>query len=118
MVPEMETFAQRYGFQFICHAIGHANRKAGEERGFWTVETNFLPGRTFDSLEDLNAQGLQWATKRMEHRPVGKTGLIPAQASNTNATSSHNCHFTFLHLTAGTKPDTADQPDDDEQPSD
>lgn len=80
MVPEMEAFAERYGFRFICHEKGHSDRKAGEERAFWTVETNFLPGRTFDSLEDLNAQAFQWATVRMEHRPNKKTGLIPAKA--------------------------------------
>ena len=76
----MAAFAECYGFQFVCHAIGHANRKAGEERSFWTVETNFLPGRTFESLEDLNRQALEWATVRMEHRPASKTGLIPAKA--------------------------------------
>jgi len=80
IVPEMAAFAQGYGFQFACHAIGHANRKAGVERGFWGVETSFLPGRTFESLEDLNRQALEWATQRMDHRPVGKTGLIPANA--------------------------------------
>lgn len=80
IVPEMAAFAERYGFQFLCHAIRHPNRKAGEERSFWTVETNFLPGRTFESLEDLNRQAFEWATVRMEHRPVSKTGLIPAKA--------------------------------------
>jgi len=80
IVPEMAAFAQRYGFQFVCHAIGHANRKAGVERGFWGVESSFLPGRTFESLEDLNRQALEWATVRMHHRPVSKTGLIPAKA--------------------------------------
>jgi len=80
IVPEMASFAGRYGFQFLCHAIGHANRKAGEERSFWTVETNFLPGRSFQSLEDLNRQALEWATVRMEHRPASKTRLIPAKA--------------------------------------
>jgi hypothetical protein len=50
------------------------------ERGFWGVEANFLPGRTFESLEDLNRQAFSWATERMAHRPVGKTGLIPAKA--------------------------------------
>jgi transposase len=80
IVPEMAAFAERYGFQFLCHAIRHPNRKAGEERSFWTVETNFLPGRNFQSLEDLNQQALQWATVRMEHRPMSKTRLIPAKA--------------------------------------
>lgn len=80
IVPEMNAFSRRYGFQFVCHAIDHPNRKAGEERSFWTVETNFLPGRIFDSLEDLNGQARQWATERMEHRPQTKTRLIPAKA--------------------------------------
>lgn len=78
--PEMEAFAKAYGFRFICHEIKHANRKAGEERSFWTVETNFLPGRAFQSLEDLNVQALEWSTVRLEHRPQGKAGLIPAKA--------------------------------------
>lgn len=80
IVPEMEAFARQYGFEFLCHEQGHANRKAGEERSFWTVETNFFPGRSFQSFADLNEQGLQWATVRMDHRPVAKTGLIPAKA--------------------------------------
>ena len=54
--------------------------RPGEERSFLTVETNFIPGRTFQSLEDLNRQALEWSTVRMEQRPQGKAGLIPAQA--------------------------------------
>lgn len=80
IVPEMEAFGRQYGFRFRCHAIGHANRKAGEERSFWTLETNFLPGRTFQSLEDLNAQAQEWATVRLEHRPQGKARVLPAKA--------------------------------------
>jgi hypothetical protein len=80
IAPEMAAFAQGYGFTFLCHALRHPNRKAGEERSFWTVETNFLPGRSFESLEDLNQQALEWATERMEHRPQGKARLIPAKA--------------------------------------
>jgi transposase len=80
MAPEMEAFAKQYGYRFVCHEKNHPNRKAGEERSFWTVETNFLPGRHFQSLEDLNQQAFQWATVRMEQRPVAKSRLIPAQA--------------------------------------
>lgn len=80
MAPQMEAFARGYGFKFLCHAPKHSDRKAGEERSFLTVETNFLPGRTFTSLEDLNRQALEWSTVRMEQRPQGKAGLIPAQA--------------------------------------
>lgn len=80
IVPEMERFAGQYGYRFRCHEKGHANRKAGEERSFWTVVTNFLPGRTFESIEDLNRQAFEWATVRLDNRPQGKAGLIPAQA--------------------------------------
>lgn len=80
IAPEMEAFAKTYGFRFLCHAPKHSDRKAGEERSFLTVETNFLPGRKFQNLDDLNQQALHWSTVRMEQRPQGKAGLIPAQA--------------------------------------
>ena len=80
MVPEMAVFARQYGFEFCCHERGHSNRKAGDERGFWTVETNFFPGRQFESLEDMNEQAFVWATERMHHRRQGKTRVIPAEA--------------------------------------
>lgn len=80
IVPEMEVFAKQHGFNFICHEKGHCNRKAGEERSFWTVETNFLPGRSFEDDEDLNRQALEWSTVRMDNRPVKRSGLIPAKA--------------------------------------
>lgn len=80
MVPEMEAFARAYGFAFLCHAPKHPDRKAGEERSFATLETNFLPGRSFEDLADLNRQALEWSTVRLEQRPQGKAGLIPAQA--------------------------------------
>ena len=79
MVPEMKTFSEQRRFKFVCHEKGHSNRKAGEERSFWTVETNFFPGRTFENLEDLNRQAFEWATVRMHNRPTD-TGLIPAKA--------------------------------------
>ena len=50
IVPEMVAFGRGYGFEFLCHEIRHPNRKAGEEHSFWTVETNFLPGRRFSRL--------------------------------------------------------------------
>ena len=80
MTPEMEEFGRRYGFRFVCHEIGHADRKAGEERSFRTVETNFFPGRTFETFEDLNLQGHQWATERMEARAQTKARIVPAEA--------------------------------------
>ena len=80
IVPEMDAFAREHGFVFVCHEKGHSDRKAGEERSFWTVETNFFPGRSFQSLADLNQQAFEWSTVRLEHRPQGKAKLIPAKA--------------------------------------
>lgn len=62
-VPEMQAFAERFGFEFVAHAIGHANRSARVEGPFWNVETNFYPGRTFADLADLNAQAIDWCQK-------------------------------------------------------
>ncbi|MEW6381011.1 MAG: helix-turn-helix domain-containing protein [bacterium] len=80
IVPEMEQFARQFGFTYVCHELNHPNRKAGNERSFYTVETNFFPGRSFESMEDLNQKALEWATLRMANRPVSRSGLIPAKA--------------------------------------
>jgi len=80
MHPEIVAFARRYGFRFVAHSLGHSDRKAGEERSFWTVETNFFPGREFSSMEDLNAQAFLWATEIQANKPRSKSGLIPVQA--------------------------------------
>jgi hypothetical protein len=89
IVPEMEQFAKQYGFCFLCHALQHPNRKAGEERSFWTVETNFLRGRTFAHLADLNEQARHWATERMDQRPQTKARLIPAQLFQHESADLH-----------------------------
>jgi transposase len=62
-VPEMEAFAERFGFRFVAHQIGDANRSARVERPFSFIENNFLVGRTFTSWEDLNNQARQWCDK-------------------------------------------------------
>jgi hypothetical protein len=62
-VPEMASFGERFGFQFVAHAIGNANRSGRVERPFWFIENNFLAGRTFSSWEDLNQQARQWCDK-------------------------------------------------------
>lgn len=62
-VPEMQAFSDRFGFTFVAHAIGHADRSARVEGPFWNVENNFYPGRTFADLADLNAQAITWCQK-------------------------------------------------------
>ena len=62
-VPEMEVFGERFGFRFVAHAIGDANRSARVERPFHFIENNFLAGRAFASWEDLNNQARQWCDR-------------------------------------------------------
>jgi len=62
-VPEMAAFAERWGFQFVAHAIGNANRSGRVERPFHFIEHNFLAGRSFPSWEDLNQRAREWCDK-------------------------------------------------------
>jgi transposase len=62
-VPEMAAFGERFGFQFVAHAIGDANRSGRVERPFSFIEGNFLAGRTFRSWEDLNQRAREWCDK-------------------------------------------------------
>jgi hypothetical protein len=62
-VPEMEAFADRFGFRFVAHERGDANRSARVERPFAFIEHNFLAGRTFASWQDLNQQARQWCDR-------------------------------------------------------
>ena len=77
--PEMLAFAKKYGFQWKAHRIRQSNRKAGKERNFLTLETNFFPARSFSDIDDLNQQAFDWATKRFASRPLSKTRLIPCE---------------------------------------
>lgn len=65
---EMAAFATRFGFEFVAHEVGDANRSARVERPFHFIERNFYPGRTFTSLADLNEQLRGWCD-RVNHRP-------------------------------------------------
>ena len=62
-VPEMAAFAERFGFRFVAHELGDANRSARVERPFWFIERNFLAGRSFADWQDLNRQARQWCDR-------------------------------------------------------
>ena len=77
--PEMIAFAHKYGFVWKAHRIKQSNRKAGKERNFLTLETNFFPGRSFKSMADLNVQAKSWSVERFASRPLSKSALVPCQ---------------------------------------
>jgi hypothetical protein len=62
-VPEMEAFAERFGFRFVAHERGDANRSARVERPFSFIENNYLAGRAFAGWDDLNKQARQWCDR-------------------------------------------------------
>src|SRR5207237_8359214 len=62
-VPEMAAFAERFGFQFLAHELGDANRSARVEGPFWFIEKNCLAGRRFAGWTDLNPQARQWCDR-------------------------------------------------------
>jgi len=61
--PEMAAFAERFGFVFRAHEKGDANRSARVERPFHFIEHNFLAGRAFTDLADLNTQARAFCDK-------------------------------------------------------
>jgi len=63
-VPEMEAFGERFGFDFLAHEVGDANRSAQVEGHFNFVERNFIRGGgQFADLADCNRQARAWCDK-------------------------------------------------------
>ena len=57
--PEMAAFAERYGFSFIAHEKGDANRSARVEAPFHRIERGFLAGTQFNDWTDINAKAIE-----------------------------------------------------------
>jgi hypothetical protein len=62
-VPEMVAFGERYGFAFVAHEVGHANRSARVERPFAFIENNFLAGREFRDFAHVNQEARAWCER-------------------------------------------------------
>jgi transposase len=78
--PEMEAFAATLGFKFMAHRVNDPNRKSRIERPFFWVQTNFLPGRSFADLDDVNAQALRWCIDVANAKPKRALGQSPEAA--------------------------------------
>lgn len=77
--PEMEAFEKRFGFKFLAHELGHADRSGKVERDFWYVERNFLAGRTFKDDADLNRQAQSWLDEKADVRRLRELGASPRE---------------------------------------
>lgn len=70
-------FTNHYGIVPKTHQPYRPRTKGKVERLVRYVRDNFLAGRVFDSLGDLNAQALHWLTHTAQVRVHGTTGQRP-----------------------------------------
>ena len=80
IAPEIAAFARTLGFGFRAHRVGNPDRKGRIERPFAYVETNFLVGRNFADLDDLNRQALAWCRDTANRKPKQALGMSPDAA--------------------------------------
>jgi transposase len=72
-------FCRHYGFAPKTHRPYRPRTKGKVERMVDYVRENFLVGRSFDSLEDLNAQARHWLDHTANARLHSTTGRIPRE---------------------------------------
>ena len=73
-----EDFAVDIGFTPKVCRVRSPQTKGKVERLVHYVKNNFLPGRTFEDLSDLNCQALGWC-RSVDEKAHGTTGKIPLQ---------------------------------------
>lgn len=69
--PQFKGFADEYGFKVIILVPGAKDRHGMVERPFHYIENNFLAGREFEDLEDLNRRGERWREEKANVRIHG-----------------------------------------------
>jgi hypothetical protein len=91
--PEMAAFAARYGFVFVAHKVGDANRSARVEAPFHRIETAFLTGETFIDWRDLNARARAtceiWNAKHSSKLHASRRELFAAEQAHLKPLPLH-----------------------------
>lgn len=80
--PLFEQVMQYYGFRAVPLAPGYKEGKGKVENPFGYVEGNFLAGRTFQDLDDLNRQAARWLAeiarvrvhRTTQEQPIARLG--------------------------------------------
>lgn len=72
-------FADHHGFAIKTHRPYRPRTKGKVERQVDYVKDNFLAGRSFEGLDDLNAQGRHWLNSVANVRVHGTTGRVPQE---------------------------------------
>jgi transposase len=81
--PEMAAFAERYGFVFVAHEKGDANRSARVEAPFQRIQRGFLVGENFADWTDLNQRARstcqEWNAKFSNKLHASRRELFAAE---------------------------------------
>ena len=75
--PVFKRVAEEYGFKVIILSPGKKERHGKVERSFRYIEDNFLRGREFQDLEDLNSKADAWRAQTANIRIHGTTRERP-----------------------------------------
>jgi transposase len=90
-------FARHYGFAVKTHRPYRPRTKGKVERFVDYVRDNFLAGRSFADLAELNARALNWLERTANVRVHATTGARPidlfVQERPTLAQLTPNCHY-------------------------
>lgn len=78
--PVFEDFARHWGYVTRLCQPYRAQTKGKVESGVKYVKGNFLPGRTFESMEHLNRELARWCVEVADLRVHGTTHRVPAEA--------------------------------------
>ncbi len=71
-------YATHYGFAIVACTPYSPWQKGGVEGGIKYLQGNFIPGRTFTDLSDMNRQCREWTVK-VNSKVHGTTKKIPSQ---------------------------------------
>lgn len=75
--PAFADFADHWGFDTLACPPYWPRAKGKVERTIGYVETSFLEGRSFEDIDDLNAQLMVWLATVANVRIHGTTGVRP-----------------------------------------
>jgi hypothetical protein len=91
--PEMAAFAARYGFVFIAHEKGDANRSARVEAPFDRIDKGFLVGGRFSDWTDLNLKARamceRWNAKYSSKLHASRRELFAAEQAHLKPLPLH-----------------------------
>jgi transposase len=108
--PAFQRFADSYGFKIVILPPGAKQRHGKVERPFHYIENNFLAGREFHDLEDLNTRADWWQTHTanvrihgtLRERPVDR---LQRERSYLNPLPQHRAALLYKQVDRLIHPD-------------